>query len=88
MKSYLKTTAEKQGKTFRLIVQWSSEGVLVKKVVLGGFWVVSDGFCWFQMILDSIRWYANLVVIRISQQNTEELLFYCNHERTRLTEVI
>ena len=62
-------------------------GVQVKQVVLGGFWVVSDGFSWFWLILDGFRWSAVLVVAVILQQ-TEELFLYCTHERTSLTEVI
>ena len=62
-------------------------GVPVKQVVSGGFWVVSDGFCWLRVISNGFRWFAVLVVTRISQ-HTEELFLYCTHERTWLTEVI
>ena len=44
----------------RSAVKWW--GVLVKRVVLGSFWVVSDGFCWLWVISDGFRWFAVLVV--------------------------
>ena len=44
-------------------------GVPVKQVVSGGFWVFSDGFCWLRVISDSFRWFAVLVVTRISHEN-------------------
>ena len=61
-----------------------SRGFPVVQVVLGGFWVVSDGFCWFQVILvilDGLRWFAILVVTRILQ-HAKELFLYCIHGRT------
>ena len=62
-------------------------GVPLQQVVSGIFWVVSNGFCWLRAISDGFRWFAVLVVARISQ-HTEELFLYCTHERTWLTEVI
>ena len=51
------------------------------QVVLGGFWVVLDGFCWVKVTSDVFRWLAVLVVISISQR-TERLTLYCTHGRT------
>ena len=42
------------------------------QVVLGGFWVVSDGFCWLRIISDCFRLFAVLVATPISR-HTEEL---------------
>ena len=67
------------------VVEW--QGVPVKQVVSGGFWVVFDGFRWLRVISDGFRWFAVLVVTRISQ-HTEELFLYHTHERAWLTEVI
>ena len=50
------------------------------QVVLGGFWVVSDGFCWLRIISDGFRWFAVLVVTPIVQ-HTEELTLYYTHGR-------
>ena len=55
-------------------------GVPVKKVVSGGFWVVSDGFCWLRVISDGFRWFVVLVATRIVQ-HTEDLFLYSTHER-------
>ena len=41
------------------------------QLVLGGFWLVSDCFCWFRINSDGFRWLADLVVTPISQ-HTEE----------------
>ena len=51
------------------------------QVVLGGFWVVLDAFCWVKGTSDGFRWFAVLVVISISQR-TEHLTLYCTHGRT------
>ena len=48
------------------------------QVVLGGFWVVSDGFCQLRMISDGFRWFAVLVVTPVSK-HTEELTLYYTH---------
>ena len=56
-------------------------GVPLVQVVLSGFWVVSDGFCWLRVISDGFSWFAVLVVIPMSP-HTEELTLYCNHGRT------
>ena len=69
----------------RCMAEWRR--VPVKQVVSGGFWLVSDGFCRLRVISDGFRWFAVLVVTRISQ-HTEELFLYHTHERTWLTEVI
>ena len=61
------------------VVGWF--GVLLVQVVLGGFWVVLDGFCWVKVTSDGFRWLAVLVVISISQR-TERLTLYCTHGRT------
>ena len=49
-------------------------GVLVKRVVSGSFWVVSDGFYWLWVISDGFRWFAILVVTRI--QNIRKSYFF------------
>ena len=51
------------------------------QVVLGGFWVVSDGFCWLRVISNDFRWFAVLVVPPILQ-HTENVTLYCTHGRT------
>ena len=56
-------------------------GILLVQVVLGGFWVVSDGFCWVRVTLDGFRWFAVLVVTSVSQR-TEHLTLHCTHGRT------
>ena len=56
-------------------------GILLVQVVLGGFWVVLDGFCWVKVTSDGFRWLAALVVISISQR-TERLTLFCTHGRT------
>ena len=76
MKSYSKSTAVLVA---RCAVEW--QRVPVKQVVSGGFWVVSDGFCWLRVISNGFRWFAVLVVTRISQ-HTEELFLYYTQERT------
>ena len=55
--------------------------------ISGGFWVVFNGFCWLRVLLDGFRWFAVLVVTRISQ-HIEELFLYFTHKRTSLNEVI
>ena len=57
------------------------------QLVLGGFWVVLDDFCWLRVISDGFRWFAVLIIKPISQ-NTECLTLYCTHGRTLLTEVV
>ena len=57
------------------------------QVVLGGFCVVLDGFCWLRVTSDGFRWFTVLVVTPILQ-HTEHLTLYCTHGRTRLTEII
>ena len=37
------------------------------QVVLGGFWVASDGFCWLRITLDGFGWFSVLVVTPIVQ---------------------
>ena len=51
------------------------------QVVLGGFWVILDDFCWLRVISDGFRWFAALVVKPISQ-HTEHLTLYCTHGRS------
>ena len=51
------------------------------QVVLGGFWVVLDNFCWLRVISDGFSWFAVLVVKSVLRY-TEHLLFYCTHGRT------
>ena len=51
------------------------------QVVLSGFWVVLDDFCWLKVISDDLRWFAVLVVTPMSQ-HTEELTLYCTHGLT------
>ena len=53
-------------------------GVPLMQVVLGGFWVVSDGFCQLRMISDGFRWFAVLVVTPVSK-HTEKLTLYYTH---------
>ena len=72
MKSCSKSTAKKQGKIWWLIARWVGWGVALVQVVLDGFWVVSDGFCWLRIISDCFRLFAVLVATPISQ-HTEEL---------------
>ena len=55
-------------------------------IVLGGFWVVLDGFCWLRVTSYGFRWFAVLVASIL--QHTEHLTLYCTHGRTWLTEVI
>ena len=62
-------------------------GVPVRQVVLGRFWIVSNGFCWLRLISDSFKWFVVLVVTRILQ-HTQELFLYRTHEITWFTEVI
>ena len=45
------------------------------KVVLGGFWMVSNGFYWLRVTLDGLRWFA------LISQHTEYLTLYCIHGR-------
>ena len=80
-KSCSKSTAKKQGKIWCLccVVGWL--GVLLAQVVLGGFWVVLDGFCWVRVTSDGFRWFAVLLVTSISQR-TERLTRYYIHGRT------
>ena len=56
-------------------------GVPLGQVVLGGFWVISDSFCWLRVISDGFREFAVLVVTSVSQ-HTEHLTRYCTHGRT------
>ena len=63
----------------RCAVGWL--GILLVQVVLGGFWVVFDGFCWVKVTSDGFRWFAVLVVISVPQR-TERLTLYCTHGRT------
>ena len=65
MKSYSKSTAEKQGKIWWLVTRLDDLGVPSVQVVLGGFWVVSDGSCWFRIISDLLRWFPVLAVTPI-----------------------
>ena len=37
------------------------------QVVLGGFWVVLDDFCWLRLTSGGFRWFAVLVVTSTSQ---------------------
>ena len=53
-------------------VEW--RGVPVKQAVSGSFWVVSDDFCWFQLISDGFRWFAVLVVTPI--HNIQKSYFF------------
>ena len=75
MKSCSKSAAEKEGKIWWLIARWGGLSVPLVQVVLGSFWVVSDGFCWSRMISDGFRWFAVLVVIPMSE-HTKELTLY------------
>ena len=56
------------------VVRWW--GVPLLQVVLGSFWVISDGFCWLRVTLDGFRWFAVLVLTSVSQ-HTEHLTLYC-----------
>ena len=51
------------------------------QVVLGGFWVVLDDFCWLRVTSDGFRWFAVLVVKSILQ-HIEHLTLYCTHGST------
>ena len=51
------------------------------QVVLGGFWVVLDGFFWLRVTSDGFKWFAVLVVTSISQ-HTENLTLYRNYGHT------
>ena len=74
MKSCLKSTTENQGKIWWLVgLEW--RGFPLVKVILGGFWVVSDGFCWLRVISDGFKWFGVLVVTPITQ-HTEELTLF------------
>ena len=57
MKSFSKSTAEKQGKICWLVARWSGGGKVgrVKQLVSVGLWEVSDGFCWLRVILDGFK---------------------------------
>ena len=72
------------GSSLRVVGWW---GVPLVQVILVGFWVVWDGFCWLRGTSDGFRWFAVLVVTSVSQ-HTEHLTLYCTHGRTWLTEVI
>ena len=63
------------------LIMKSSSKSTIKQVVLGGFWVASEGFCWLWLISVGFRWFGVLVVTRTSQ-HTQELFLYCTHERT------
>ena len=63
----------------RCAVGWL--GFLLAQVVLGGFWVVLDDFCWVRVTSDGFRWFTVLVVTSVSQ-STERLTLYCTHGRT------
>ena len=67
MKSCSKSTVEKQGKIWWLVARSGGWGVTLVQVVLGGFWVVSDGFCWLRITLDGFRWFSVLVDTPIAQ---------------------
>ena len=49
----------------RCAVEWW--GVPLVQVVLSGFSVVSDDFCWLRVSSDGYRWFAVLVVTSISE---------------------
>ena len=83
-KSCSKLTVEKQGKSWWLVARWGCWKIPLVQVVLGGFSVVLDGFCWLRIISDCFRWFAVLVVTPILQ-NTEELFLYYTHGRTQLS---
>ena len=55
-------------------------GIPLGQVVLCGFWVVLDSFCWLRVISDVFRWFAVLVNTPIPQ-HTEELTLSCTHGR-------
>ena len=55
-------------------------GGSVGAIVLGGFWVVLDGFCWLRVTSYGFRWFAVLVASIL--QHTEHLTLYCTHGRT------
>ena len=78
---FKKSTAEKYGKIWRLVARWGGWGVPLAQIVLSGFWVVSDGFCWLRMLSDGFGWFAISVDTLISQ-HTEELTLYYTHCRT------
>ena len=63
----------------RCAVGWL--GVLLVQVVLGGFWVVLDDFCWLRVTSDGFRWFAVLVVTSVLQ-HTEHLTLYGTHAGT------
>ena len=88
MKSCSKSTAGKRGKIRWLVARWDGGGgVPLVQVVLSGFWVVSDGFCWLKVISVVLKWFAVLVVTPISE-HTEELTLYCTDGHTGMTETI
>ena len=45
------------------------------QLVLGGFWVFPDGYCWSRIILDDFRWFAVLVVTIVLQHTEEQTLY-------------
>ena len=55
-------------------------GGSVGAIVLSGFWVVLDGFCWLRVTSYGFRWFAVLVASIL--QHTEHLTLYCTHGRT------
>ena len=63
----------------RYAVGWLK--VPLVEVVFGGFWAVSDGFCWLTITSDCFTWFAVLVVSPILQY-TEELTIPYSHGRT------
>ena len=63
----------------RCAVEWRE--VPLVQVVLGGFWVISGGFCWLRITSDGFMWFAVLVVTSISQ-HTEHLTLYYTYGRT------
>ena len=56
-------------------------GLPLVQLVLSGFWVVLDGFCWLRVTSDGFRWFAVLVVTSVSQ-HTEHLPLYYTRCRT------
>ena len=61
-KSCSESTAEKQGS---LLLRGGVVGVSIGASTLGGFWVISDGYCWLRVTSNGSRWFAVLVVTSI-----------------------
>ena len=58
--------------------------VSLVQVFLGGFWLVSDCFCWLRVISDGFKWFqmvSGVLIVTPISQHIEELTLYCTHGR-------